>query len=69
MRPRPSGAAGWIAAALADALAGAHTRARGDKSKFWSGDYYNTLQHKKHVYRHPNVITLDKLPAFLKAPQ
>jgi mannan endo-1,4-beta-mannosidase len=40
-----------------------------DKSNFWSGDYYNTLEHKNKVYHHPNVITLDKLPAFLKAPQ
>lgn len=40
-----------------------------DKSNFWSGDYYNTLAHKNKVYHHPNVITLDKLPAFLKAPQ
>jgi mannan endo-1,4-beta-mannosidase len=40
-----------------------------DKSSFWSGDYYNTPAHKKKVYHHPNVITLDKLPAFLKAPQ
>lgn len=40
-----------------------------DKSSFWSGDYYNTLEHKKKVYHHPKVITLDKLPAFLKAPQ
>jgi mannan endo-1,4-beta-mannosidase len=40
-----------------------------DKSNFWSGDYYNTLEHKNRVYHHPKVITLDKLPAFLKAPQ
>jgi len=40
-----------------------------DKSSFWSGDYYNTIEHKKKVYHHPKVITLDKLPAFLKAPQ
>ncbi|WP_211172381.1 glycosyl hydrolase [Massilia forsythiae] len=40
-----------------------------DKDNFWSGDYYNTLTHKNKVYHHPNVITLDKLPAFLKAPQ
>lgn len=36
---------------------------------FWSGDDYNTLEHKRAVYRHPEVITLDKLPAFLKAPE
>jgi mannan endo-1,4-beta-mannosidase len=34
---------------------------------FWSGDYINTAEHKRAVYRHPDVITLDKLPAFLKA--
>ena len=28
---------------------------------FWSGDYYNTLEHKKKVYHHPKVITLDEL--------
>ena len=49
-----------------DARAGAGVS---DKNNFWSGDYYNTLQHKNKVYHHPNVITLDKLPAFLKAPQ
>jgi mannan endo-1,4-beta-mannosidase len=40
-----------------------------DKSSFWSGEYYNTRAQKNKVYHHPNVITLDKLPAFLKAPQ
>jgi mannan endo-1,4-beta-mannosidase len=35
-----------------------------DKNNFWSGEYYNTLAHKKKVYNHPNVITLDKLPKF-----
>jgi mannan endo-1,4-beta-mannosidase len=49
-----------------DARAGAGVL---DKSNFWSGDYYNTLAHKNKVYHHPKVITLDKLPAFLKAPQ
>jgi mannan endo-1,4-beta-mannosidase len=49
-----------------DARAGAGVSAR---DNFWSGDYYNTLAHKNRVYHHPNVITLDKLPAFLKAPQ
>lgn len=49
-----------------DARAGAGVT---DKSNFWSGDYYNTLEHKKKVYHHPKVITLDELPAFLKAPQ
>jgi mannan endo-1,4-beta-mannosidase len=40
-----------------------------DKNNFWSGDYYNTADHKHHVYHHPDVITLDRLPAFLKAPR
>ena len=40
-----------------------------DKNNFWSGEYYNTAAHKKKVYNHPKVLTLDKLPAFLKAPQ
>jgi mannan endo-1,4-beta-mannosidase len=31
---------------------------------FWSGEYYNTSAHKKRVYNHPNVITLDRLPKF-----
>ncbi|MCC2957404.1 glycoside hydrolase family 26 protein [Massilia sp. IC2-477] len=39
-----------------------------DKTSFWTGDYYNTAEHKNKVYHHPKVITLDKLPAFLKAP-
>jgi mannan endo-1,4-beta-mannosidase len=47
-----------------DARAGAGVSA---KDNFWSGDYYNTARHKNQVYHHPNVITLDKLPAFLKA--
>ncbi|MFS2028310.1 glycosyl hydrolase [Massilia sp. CT11-137] len=40
-----------------------------DKDNFWTGDYYNNAAHKTKVYRHPDVITLDELPAFLKAPQ
>jgi mannan endo-1,4-beta-mannosidase len=39
-----------------------------DKDNFWSGDYYNTAAHKRAVYHHPDVITLDKLPRFLQAP-
>jgi mannan endo-1,4-beta-mannosidase len=39
-----------------------------DKSNFWTGDYYNTLQHKRKVYSHPNVITLDKLPDLKPQP-
>lgn len=34
------------------------------KDNFWSGDYYNTAAHKKHVYEHELVITLDELPDF-----
>jgi mannan endo-1,4-beta-mannosidase len=33
-------------------------------NNFWSGEYYNTSAHKKKVYNHPNVITLDRLPKF-----
>ncbi|WP_198118157.1 glycosyl hydrolase [Massilia rhizosphaerae] len=40
-----------------------------DRNNFWSGDYYNTAAHKTKVYHDPDVITLDRLPAFLKAPQ
>ncbi|WP_036246698.1 hypothetical protein [Massilia sp. BSC265] len=40
-----------------------------DKSKFWTGDDYNTAEHKNRVYHHPKVITLDAPPVFLKAPQ
>ncbi len=31
---------------------------------FWTGEYFNTLAHKRKVYNHPKVITLDKLPRF-----
>ena len=31
---------------------------------FWTGEYYNTNDHKVHVYNHNLVITLDELPAF-----
>ena len=33
-------------------------------SNFWTGEYYNTNAHKRHVYNHERVITLDELPAF-----
>ncbi len=33
-------------------------------NNFWTGEYYNTNEHKVHVYQHENVITLDELPAF-----
>lgn len=49
-----------------DGCAGAGVSA---PDNFWSGDYYNTLEHKRAVYRHPDVITLDKLPDFLKVHQ
>lgn len=31
---------------------------------FWTGEYYNSNAHKKHVYSHPNIVTLDDLPRF-----
>ncbi|MDQ1921546.1 glycosyl hydrolase [Massilia pseudoviolaceinigra] len=33
-------------------------------NNFWTGEYYNTNAHKRKVYSHPDVITLDKLPRF-----
>jgi mannan endo-1,4-beta-mannosidase len=33
-----------------------------DKANHWTGEWHNTNAHKKRVYRHPYVITLDKLP-------
>lgn len=33
------------------------------KDNFWSGEFYNTSTHKTKVYNHPNMITLDELPA------
>jgi len=35
-----------------------------DPNNFWTGEYYNTNEHKKKVYNHPDVITLDRLPKF-----
>jgi mannan endo-1,4-beta-mannosidase len=35
-----------------------------NENNFWSGEYYNTSAHKKKVYNHPNVITLERLPRF-----
>jgi mannan endo-1,4-beta-mannosidase len=32
------------------------------KSNHWTGEWHNTNAHKKHVYRHPYVLTLDELP-------
>lgn len=31
---------------------------------FWTGEFYNTSEHKNKVYNHDAVITLDELPAF-----
>lgn len=31
---------------------------------FWTGEFYNTSDHKNKVYNHDTVITLDELPAF-----
>lgn len=31
---------------------------------FWTGEFYNTSDHKNKVYNHDAVITLDELPAF-----
>ncbi|WP_232301128.1 glycosyl hydrolase [Gilvimarinus agarilyticus] len=33
-------------------------------SNFWTGEYYNTDAHKRHVYGHEQVVTLDELPEF-----
>jgi mannan endo-1,4-beta-mannosidase len=33
-------------------------------NNFWTGEQYNTNVHKRKVYGHPNVITLDRLPRF-----
>jgi mannan endo-1,4-beta-mannosidase len=42
-----------------------HSTAVGQSSKnnHWTGEWHNTNAHKKHVYRHPKVVTLDKLPS------
>jgi mannan endo-1,4-beta-mannosidase len=31
-------------------------------NNFWTGEHFNTNAHKRKVYNHPDVITLDKLP-------
>ncbi|WP_229487432.1 glycosyl hydrolase [Pseudoduganella lutea] len=38
------------------------------KENFWTGEYYNTNAHKRKVYHHPLVITLDRVPRHLAAP-
>ncbi|MFP5391977.1 MAG: glycosyl hydrolase [Gammaproteobacteria bacterium] len=35
-----------------------------DANNFWTGEFYNTREHKKKVYHHPRVITLERLPKF-----
>ncbi len=39
-----------------------------DPNNFWTGEYYNTAEHKQHVYGHELVITLDELPSFQPSP-
>jgi len=41
---------------------GLKTIGESHKDNFWTGEYHNTNTHKKKVYNHPSVITLDKLP-------
>ncbi|MDR0301980.1 MAG: glycoside hydrolase family 26 protein [Treponema sp.] len=45
-----------------------HSTAAGvtSKNNHWTGEYHNTNAHKKYVYRHSRVVTLDKLPQFSK---
>lgn len=31
---------------------------------FWTGEHYNTDAHKKYIYHHELVVTLDELPSF-----
>ena len=33
-------------------------------NNFWTGEYFNTNEHKRKVYNHPSVITLDRMPRF-----
>jgi len=37
-----------------------------NKENFWTGEFHNTQAHKEKVYRHPSVITFDKLPDLTK---
>ena len=37
-----------------------------NKENFWTGEAINTQAHKEKVYRHPSVITFDKLPDLTK---
>lgn len=33
-------------------------------NNFWTGEHFNTKAHKKKVYNHPRVITLERMPRF-----
>jgi mannan endo-1,4-beta-mannosidase len=44
-----------------DGMAGAGVT---DSNNFWTGEYYNTNAHKRKVYNHALIITLDELPQF-----
>ena len=37
-----------------------------DKDNFWEGEYHNPDSHKKEVYNHKKIITLDELPDLTK---
>jgi len=41
---------------------GRKTTGESHKDNFFTGEYHNKNSHKKKVYNHPSVITLDKLP-------
>jgi len=45
---------------------GAATIGTSSQDNFWTGEFVNTNAHKNHVYHHPLVITLDKLPNLTK---
>jgi len=38
------------------------TSGKTKKDNFWTGEYHNPQAYKEKVYKHPLVITLDKLP-------
>lgn len=40
---------------------GSSDEGESNANNFWTGEYYNTNEHKNHVYHHENVITLDAL--------
>ena len=39
-----------------------------NNSNFWEGEYYNPDSHKKEVYSHKTIITLDQLPDLKNYP-